>query len=999
MSNRPLGRAGLIPLVALILAAGCWLNPGKAFAGTFLFVSDTATDTNIPTALIADGHTVTVVTNDYVAATQTNPTLVGSLAAYDAVFWSATGAGLGDPHAAGTIAALTTYVTGGGHVFVTGYDSIASPADPNLYGFLGGTGSVDRSGGPGPGAVVATANALTTGVVDIRGVTPTGGYADLDSMTGFGASVTVVATTTGVATEAQWLLRTLGTGLIGYVSNGELGPTSAHASWTTTTAGGAGAYNAALRNFAFHSARARVLFVSDVATDTNIPGVLTGDRHTVTTVLNDYVAATSANPTLEGPLGAYDVVVWSATGAGSGSAHRAETFANLTAFVNAGGLVFVTGYDSIASPPDPDLVAFLGGTGSVDRAGGPGPGAIVATANSLNTGVVDIRGVTPTGGYADLDSLTGFGASVTVVATTTGVPTEAQWLIRTLGTGLVAYVSDGAVGPASADASWTTTTAGGAGAYNAAVRNFVAAAALRQTIAVTAGGACVATALCGVGACADGVCCNTACGGSLATDCQACSTATGAAVNGVCGAVAAARTCRASTGVCDAAEVCNGSALTCPADAMAAAGTACRASTGVCDAAEACTGASATCPADAFAAAGTSCRASAGVCDVAESCTGASAACPANAFTAAGSTCRASAGVCDAAEACTGAAAACPADTFAAAGTSCRVSTGVCDAAEACTGAAAACPADSFAAAGTACRASAGACDAAEACTGAGAACPADGFAAAGTGCRASADVCDAAEACSGASALCPADGFAAAGTGCRAAADVCDVAEACTGAAAACPADAFASTGTTCRAAAGTCDVAEACSGAAAACPADGFTADGTACADGAVCNGDEVCATGTCAAGTTLACDDADVCTADSCAEPGGCAHDAIAGCCTLDTDCDDGDACTDDVCDVGNTCAHDMIPGCGVDAGVVDGGIDTDSGIVDTDAGADAGTDAGTGGDASVDAGSLPRVPADSGGCGCAVPGTSGTSTGGAGLLGLGLLAIVIARRRRR
>lgn len=48
---------------------------------------------------------------------------------------------------------------------------------------------------------------------------------------------------------------------------------------------------------------------------------------------------------------------------------------------------------------------------------------------------------------------------------------------------------------------------------------------------------------------------------------------------------------------------------------------------------------------------------------------------------------------------------------------------------------------------------------------------------------------------------------------------------------------------------------------------------ANGTSCADGTVCNGNETCQFGTCAAGTPLACNDGDSCTTDSCNAQTGC------------------------------------------------------------------------------------------------------------------------------
>ncbi|MDI3291843.1 hypothetical protein QHF83_51515 [Polyangium sp. 15x6] len=411
------------------------------------------------------------------------------------------------------------------------------------------------------------------------------------------------------------------------------------------------------------------------------------------------------------------------------------------------------------------------------------------------------------------------------------------------------------------------------------------------------GTACTSGTDCASGFCVDGVCCNSACGGGATNDCQACSVATGALADGTCGPRVQGSVCRAAAGVCDAADVCNGSSLFCPADAKVSAGTVCRAavdvcdkaetcngssnncpsdtkasastvcraavdvcdqiefcsgfsntcpadskksaatvcraSAGACDAAETCDGSSDVCPADAKVAAGTECRASAGACDTAEACDGSSDACPADAKVAAGTECRASAGVCDLAEVCNGASNTCPADIKAGSSTVCRISAGPCDVAEACNGFAAACPSDLKRPSGATCRAAAGACDAAETCDGASDACPVDAKIAAGTVCRAKADLCDTAEVCDGSSNPCPVDGKLPSGTVCRASVDLCDAPEACDGAANACPADAKVSAGTVCRGSVGACDVPESCNGTSNACPVDARVAAGTQCRD----------------------------------------------------------------------------------------------------------------------------------------------------------------------
>jgi cysteine-rich repeat protein len=66
----------------------------------------------------------------------------------------------------------------------------------------------------------------------------------------------------------------------------------------------------------------------------------------------------------------------------------------------------------------------------------------------------------------------------------------------------------------------------------------------------------------------------------------------------------------------------------------------------------------------------------------------------------------------------------------------------------------------------------------------------------------------------------------------------------------------------------------------------------DGTSCVDGDLCNGDEACQAGVCAAGTPLDCDDGNQCTADSCDHVIGCLHDPVP---LNGVPCDDQQFCT--------------------------------------------------------------------------------------------------------
>lgn len=156
------------------------------------------------------------------------------------------------------------------------------------------------------------------------------------------------------------------------------------------------------------------------------------------------------------------------------------------------------------------------------------------------------------------------------------------------------------------------------------------------------------------------------------------------------------RTCRASAGECDAAEACDGTNPTCPADAVKASGSVCRiaAETQVCDVAELCDGTSKQCPPDGVKAAGDVCREAADVCDQPEHCDGISPTCPEDLLKRRGEPCREGIGACDVAETCDGVSAACPQDLVAPRGQTCRRKAHSCDRKERCTGASKQCPTD-----------------------------------------------------------------------------------------------------------------------------------------------------------------------------------------------------------------------------------------------------------------------------------------------------------------
>lgn len=432
-----------------------------AGSGNILFVcdGDNTTATEIPTELTAAGYNVTSVYNDHDAATHNNTVLQGAgLAQYDAIYWHASGAGgFGDEHSAATFTNLTSYVNAGGAIFITGYDVIASPTDMELITFMGGTGSTD--GGSSGTETLTGTNTLTTGVTNIVGLT-LNSPGDHDGLNNLQAGTVAVASTG----SAGWTIRTLGAGEIAWVSTANY-TGQAWPAWNTPGSG----YNEALLNFAFNHATCtggEILFVSDNAGATEIPTELTAQGYTVTVVTNDYSAGNNA--VLQGgTLSQYDVIYWNAVGAGGfGETHNAATFTNLNTYVSNGGAVFVTGYDVIISPSDPNMIAFLGGTSSNDI--GPSNGTIINAVNSLTDGYSNIQGMTVTAPNGDQDNLNGISGSVTVVLAGSAAG-GAEWSLNTVGSGEIAWVSSGQAGT-NAMPAWNTPGS----MYHEALLNFAA---------------------------------------------------------------------------------------------------------------------------------------------------------------------------------------------------------------------------------------------------------------------------------------------------------------------------------------------------------------------------------------------------------------------------------------------------------------------------------------------------------------------------------------------
>jgi hypothetical protein len=136
-----------------------------------------------------------------------------------------------------------------------------------------------------------------------------------------------------------------------------------------------------------------------------------------------------------------------------------------------------------------------------------------------------------------------------------------------------------------------------------------------------------------------------------------------------------------------------------------------------------------------------------------------------------------------------------------------------------------------------------------------------------------------------------------------------------------------------------------------------DAWTDSDLLCADGAWCNGDEVCNAGTCVSGTAPDCDDSVGCTDDSCDEANDACVNTVnnANCddgdwcngaetcdatndCQAGTsvDCDDAVACTDDSCDEANDTCVNAVNDANCDDGAWCNGAETCDATNDCEAG---------------------------------------------------------------
>lgn len=177
--------------------------------------------------------------------------------------------------------------------------------------------------------------------------------------------------------------------------------------------------------------------------------LLESDGWTVTAVYDDKDPTTGANATLEtADLSGFDLIVFGASddNKAESTLTTAATIAALEEFASNGGFVFVTGYDSIASPEDYPLASFLAGATVAEPLDESGTTA-TQLPSFLTEGVFDITGFDLTQFSFDMDAIKQADLNPNEAKCVTGPDAgdvyECSWTIRAVGQGCVAYVSIG----------------------------------------------------------------------------------------------------------------------------------------------------------------------------------------------------------------------------------------------------------------------------------------------------------------------------------------------------------------------------------------------------------------------------------------------------------------------------------------------------------------------------------------------------------------------------
>ncbi len=156
-----------------------------------------------------------------------------------------------------------------------------------------------------------------------------------------------------------------------------------------------------------------VLLISDTNELTGVEPLLSPDGHNVTEIVDEWANA-SAN-LLDLPfLQTFDFVVWGASGAGTGDIHPQPVYDNLEAYIQSGGHLLVTGYDTLASPVDPGLAALVRSLTTNDTTSETSFTTQNIDHFVLNGPAGDLRNTQIVPGYTDWDGATADASAGTI---------------------------------------------------------------------------------------------------------------------------------------------------------------------------------------------------------------------------------------------------------------------------------------------------------------------------------------------------------------------------------------------------------------------------------------------------------------------------------------------------------------------------------------------------------------------------------------------------------
>lgn len=156
-------------------------------------------------------------------------------------------------------------------------------------------------------------------------------------------------------------------------------------------------------SFSIHEAGvANILLIEDQTGFGGAAAVLEGDGHIVTEITYEY--SNGYSTLLNGSyIADFDIIIWGERGSGSGTALPQNVGDSLENYIQNGGHLIVTGYDTLGSPTDPVLASLVRALSPGDSASGDGNWALANIDHFILNGPFgDYRGQTFTAtGYDD----------------------------------------------------------------------------------------------------------------------------------------------------------------------------------------------------------------------------------------------------------------------------------------------------------------------------------------------------------------------------------------------------------------------------------------------------------------------------------------------------------------------------------------------------------------------------------------------------------------------